>query len=89
MELEKCYMILPDVRFGTSDLFVEEVEVIDTYMKHVDPIAKVYVNESLGTVFMPLSMLYSTRREALFALKEMCQKIANRTTEELEDDNVH
>lgn len=89
MELDRRYIILPDVRFGTSDLFVEEVEVIDTYMKHVDPIAKVYVNESLGTVFMPLSMLYSTRREALFALKEMCQKIANRTTEELEDDNVH
>ena len=89
MGIEKRYMILPDVRFGTSDLFVEEVEVIDTYMKHVDPIAKVYVNESLGTVFMPLSMLYSTRREALFALKDICKKIANRTTEELEDDNVH
>ena len=88
MEIEKRYMILPDVRFGTSDLFVEEVEVIDTYMKHVVPIAKVYVNENLGTVFMPLSMLYINKREALFALKEMCQKIANRTTEELEDGNV-
>lgn len=89
MELEKRYMILPDVRFGTSDLFVEEVEVIDTYMKHVDPIAKVYVNESLGTVFMPLSMLYKNKREALFALKEICKNISKRTTEELEDDNVH
>ena len=89
MELEKRYIILPDVRFGTSDLFVKEVEVIDTYMKHVDPIAKVYIDESFGTVFMPLSMLYKTKRDALFALKEMCQKIANRTTEELEDDNVH
>lgn len=89
MELEKRYIILPDVRFGTSDLFVEEVEIIDTYVKHVEPIAKVYVNESLGTVFMPLSMLYPTKREALFALKDICKKIANRTTEELEDDNVH
>lgn len=89
MTIKNCYLLVPDVKFGTSDITVKQALLLDTYVNHVDPIAKVYIDESFGTVFMPLSMLYKNKREALFALKEMCQKIANRTTEELEDDNVH
>lgn len=86
MVAENRWLIMPDVKFGTSELSVKSVLVTDIYAKHVEPIAKVYVDKSLGTVFMPLSMVHKTKHDALIALRDMCYRIAKETEKELEKD---
>jgi hypothetical protein len=83
MTIKNCYLLVPDVKFGTSDITVKQALLLDTYVNHVDPIAKVYIDESFGTVFMPLSMLYKTKHDALIALRDMCYRIAKDTENEL------
>lgn len=89
MTIKNCYLLVPDVKFGTSDITVKQALLLDTYVNHVDPIAKVYIDESFGTVFMPLSMLYKTKRDALVALWKMCKTIAAQVEKELKASEQH
>ncbi len=83
MMAKTYWLIMPDIKFGTTDLTIEHVLVTDIYPKHVDPIGKVYINKAIGTVFMPMSLLYATEHDALVALRDRSNRIAKRAEEEL------